>query len=304
MIYSALGVVFGMIGLYITAIQAPHLPPKETSDSSSSTTNHLESIKPVDDSYQSLSRERITVAQNLDKDSKELFNSIPTGNSVVPEFPQTISQPMTDSEQIEYKLLGLGVRTVSFLKIQVYVVGIYVATDDISILRNFILDRISPLATSLTENERNQLSGLLRDPDLSEKLWDTVLRESKCRMIIRIVPTRNTDFGHLRDGWVRGLTTRAQMFKWQDEEFGRSMSEFKKIFARGSVPKGQELTLLRGKASDLSVWYTGEGGSEYLGRVSDERISRALWLGYLAGKTVACEDARQNVIASLKEILK
>jgi hypothetical protein len=36
-----------------------------------------------------------------------------------------------------------------------------------------------------------------------------------------------------------------------------------------------------------------------IGVVEDERVSRALWLNYLAGKKVASEPARQNVVQGI-----
>ncbi|KAI0999122.1 hypothetical protein K3495_g9073 [Podosphaera aphanis] len=291
-----------MVGLYVTAMQAPPLPTTDTTSSSSSTTNQLDSIKPLDESLVRFSRERTVSTRNSNEKSSKPAEGVPTGSSVVPEFPQTVSQPVEGPNPLEYRLLGLGIRTVSFLRIQVYVVGIYVAVDDIPALRKTLISRVNPSASSLNENEKKELAKQLRDPEMSEQVWDNVLRENKCRTLIRISPTRNTDFGHLRDGWVRGLTACAHKHKWHDEEFGNSMNEFKKIFGRGSVPKGQELTLTRGYQGDLSVWYKGEGEPEYLGHITDERASRGIWLGYLAGKTVACEDARKNVITSLMEI--
>lgn len=35
------------------------------------------------------------------------------------------------------RLIGLGIRTVSFLKIKVYVVGMYIGEDDINVLKNW-----------------------------------------------------------------------------------------------------------------------------------------------------------------------
>jgi len=307
MVYSAIGVLCGMVGLYVTAIQIPLSP--ETHDektiAKSSTINRLDSRKRDDDTIMTLGREHKVVTKELGDVSKERDSFVSTGNSVVPEFPRALRL-----DQTEYQLLGLGIRTVSFLKIQVYVVGIYVAVDDISALQNKLIKRINPLATTLVVGEKDELKSMLNDPEKSEEIWDAILKDGACRMLIRIVPTRNTDFGHLRDAWVRSMTSRAQKVGWNDEKFGEDVAEFKRIFARGSVPKGTELILSRGKKGNLKVWYHDDGpshndnGINKLGELWDERVSRAVWLGYLAGRGVACEGAREGIVASLLKFVE
>jgi len=63
------------------------------------------------------------------------------------------------------------------------------------------------------------------------------------------------------------------------------------------VPKQKELLLSRDRKGKLAVWYDdGKNGAQRLGQVEDERISRAVWLNYLAGKTVASEGARKSIV--------
>ncbi|POS86295.1 hypothetical protein EPUL_003100 [Erysiphe pulchra] len=264
MVYSTIGVLCGMVGLYLTAIQVPLSPEiqAETTIPKPSTINRLDSRKRDEDQIMTLGREHRVITKEPGDESEERDNLVSTGNSVVPEFPRVLRLDQTSSlssDQPEYQLLGLGIRTVSFLKIQVYVVGIYVAADDIVALQKKLIKRINPLATALVVGERDELKSMLNNPEKSEEIWDTILKDGACRMLIRIVPTRNTDFGHLRDAWVRTMTSRAQKVGWDDEKFGESVAQFKRIFARGSVPKGTELILSRGKKGNLEVWYHGNG---------------------------------------------
>lgn len=296
-----------MVGLYLTAIQVPLSPETyaEKKKPNSSTINRLDSRKRDDESIMTIGREHKVVTKELGDISDERDSFVSTGNSVVPEFPRVLRH-----DQTEYQLLGLGIRTVSFLKIQVYVVGIYVAADDIIVLQNKFIKRINPLATTLVVDEKDELKSLLNDPEKGEDIWNTILKDGACRMLIRIVPTRNTDFGHLRDAWVRSLTSRAQKVGWDDEKFGKSVAQFKRIFARGSVPKGTQLILSRGKKGNLEVWYHGNdhgddvNGIDKLGELWDERVSRVVWLGYLAGKGVACEGAREGIVASVLKFVE
>ncbi|KAL9108198.1 MAG: hypothetical protein Q9187_008325, partial [Circinaria calcarea] len=225
-------------------------------------------------------------------------------------------------------LLGLGVRTVSFLSIQVYVVGLYIATPDIAALQSRLVRRVAgtETASALVPSEKEQLKRMLLDGEVSEEIWDTVLRDGGIRSVIRIVPTRNTDFAHLRDGWVRGITARSQerarrnavapapfpatatasgeettRESYDDVGFGQAIGTFKAVFGgagRKGVDKGKVLMLERDATGVLSAWVQGKDGEGYvkMGEVADERISRFVWLGYLAGKNVASEAARRSVV--------
>ena len=281
---------------------------------------------------------------------QDLAEQVPTGNSSVPEFPTTIrlpsasetnnkksGDPVALSEGDEYQLLGLGIRTVSFLSIQVYVVGLYVAKADITELQQRLVRMaIHPpaatsentaavsgtgadAATSLVPPERQQLKELLLDPERGDAIWSTILKEDGIRTAFRIVPTRNTDFMHLRDGWIRGITNRAQQKKaipgaaepseFQDASFGTSLNDFKAVFGGGhrkNVPKGQTLILRRDAHGALDALFQSAPAEpmQFMGRVTDERISRLVWLNYLAGKTVSSEGARKNIVDGLMTIVE
>lgn len=298
---------------------------------------------------------------------------VPTGNSTVPHFPKSIRLPRsvestasrpTEGRQVgdeikdsegameEYKLLGLGVRTVSILSIQVYVVGMYVAVSDLAALQQRLVRQgatpptSAPIndsaiaATSLVPGEREELKQLLLDPGKGEEVWDHLIRQQGVRTAFRIVPTRNTDFLHLRDGWVRSITGRAQKAnarvkelakaaaasgtsggggddvssvpavpesEFADDSFGVAVNDFKALLGGGvrkNVPKGQTLLLLRDGAGALEMLYQpGDAKSfTWLGEVQDERIGRLLWEGYLSGKTVASEGARKSIVDGMMSI--
>ncbi|GAO18558.1 uncharacterized protein UV8b_00834 [Ustilaginoidea virens] len=258
-----------------------------------------------------------------DEDGREI---VPTGNSVVPVFPRTmdirlpsaqestaaapIAASISDTAGTEFTLVGLGMRTVTFLGIQVYLVGFYVATKDIERLQHHLVKKINPLATTLIPSEKDALRKALRDAVEGEQTWDSVLRDAGCQSAFRIVPVRDTDFHHLRDGFVRAVQVRSARDKaYDDEAFGIAMRELKGLFNRGQVPKRKELLLTRDAAGKLAVMY-GEGdhktnnGKTLMGTVSDERLSRLLWLNYLAGSKVASEGARENIIEGIMEFVE
>ncbi|KAL2263518.1 hypothetical protein VTK26DRAFT_6419 [Humicola hyalothermophila] len=258
---------------------------------------------------------------------------VPTGNSTVPTFPLTLHLPSytapitadshpstsdssavatrtTEGGMTEYTLVGLGLRTVTFLNLQVYVVGYYVATADIAALQNALTKKVNPIATTLVPSEREQLRAALLDPAEGERTWDELLASGvPARSAFRVVPVRDTDFHHLRDGFVRAVQARAPGMKGgaDDEAFGEAMRQFRAVFNRGSVPKRKELLLVRDETGRLSIAYDGgkEGkGRKLIGVVEDERVSRALWLNYLAGKKVASEPARQDIVRGVMDFVE
>ncbi|KAK1566196.1 chalcone-flavanone isomerase [Colletotrichum navitas] len=257
-----------------------------------------------------------------DDEGREL---VPTGNKTVPTFPRTIDlslrQPhrddpaaapiaasVADSDGVEYTLVGLGIRTVTFLGIQVYMVGYYVATADVARLQRYLTQKIDPIATTLVPSERDSLKAKLLDPREGEATWSELLQEVGCRTAFRIVPVRDTDFPHLRDGFVRAITARSAADKaaYGDEAFGEAMREFKRLFNRGKLQKERELLLCRDGSGALEVILDDgrSSGRQTIGSVEDERVSRLLWLNWLAGKSVASEPARHSIVDGVMEFVE
>jgi hypothetical protein len=254
-----------------------------------------------------------------DQEGREI---VPTGNKTIESFPRTLELQVGVSDDqetktgVEYTLVGVGTRTVTFLGFEVYVVGYYIATHDIAAIQARLVKEINPIATTLVPSERDELKRRLLDPVQGEELWLEILKDVKPRSAMRIVPVRNTDFPHLRDGFVRAITARSQVHKeeYNDEAFARSMTEFRTLFNRGKVPAKGELILVRDEKGCLTILY--DDGKQQkqktereevlgtIGRVTDERISRALWLNYLAGKAVASEPARKNIVEGIMEFVE
>lgn len=272
---------------------------------------------------------------------------VPTGTSTVPFFPRKIWLPRTGAvndgksptlpagtgipdQDEEYQLLGLGIRTVSFLSIQVYVVGLYVAHSDLSKLQEKIVHAVAaPGASTLVQGEKGDLKQLLLEDQGSEDIWSSVLKETGLKSALRIVPTRSTNFGHLRDGWVRTITARSKGPEFTDAGFEPSVGQFKAIFGGRQLQKGKALLLGRAADGSLGAWVEeeepgtkaiavgaaatpsqAEGDKSnparmvWIGGVNDERISRLVWLGYLAGGKVASEGARRSVVDGVMELVE
>ncbi|KAK5046919.1 hypothetical protein LTR84_007273 [Exophiala bonariae] len=257
---------------------------------------------------------------------------VPTGTSTIPTFPKTIHLPSTapasspaaanepnngQQSSVEYQLVGLGVRTVSILSIQVYVVGLYIAVSDIAALQERLVHSVAAadVATTLVPGEKKTLREKLLDKDEGEDLWNAIIRDGNLRTAFRIVPTRATDFMHLRDGFVRGVTARSAHFasdrqdlSFQDESFGQALNEFKSVFggtARRKLPKGEVLLLSRDARGTMGVYSEDNTGTRvHMGEVADERVGRLLALNYLAGAQVSSEPLRKSVIDGVLEFVE
>ena len=259
----------------------------------------------------------------------EQIELVETGTSSVPHFPRTIYLPTTsDSQTIvdasqpgapenpgnidnkeEYTLVGLGIRTVMW--IQVYVVGLYIRTTDISALQLQLIHHVNPIASTLVPAEKDDLRKKLLDPIQSREIWTQLLQVPGAKTAWRVTPTRNTDFSHLRDGFVTGISKRTAEAKtlakgaeteYESDSFGQSIADFKGVFKGGKAPKGSILIMLRDVQGAMEVLFHakpddgGRNDMEKLGKVRDERISRLIWLGYLGGDRVSSEAARRGVV--------
>ncbi|KAH0564766.1 hypothetical protein GP486_001849, partial [Trichoglossum hirsutum] len=184
--YAASGALACMVAIWVLATSVELPPNAEKNDASAS-------------SAEALGGKDVVVVNGREAEE------VSTGTSAVPSFPKTISLSNEQGTKTEYRLLGLGVRTVSFLKIQVYIAGLYVAESDIPALQAALIRQLPSSAA----DERERLREMLLDPEKSEEVWSRALKSGGFSTLWRIVPTRATDFMHLRDGWVRGITSRS-----------------------------------------------------------------------------------------------
>ena len=259
-------------------------------------------------------KRKIVVRDDLGREA------VPTGVSTIETFPRTVelmppqcNSISTDatatapqSATTEYMLVGLGLRTVTMFRIQAYLVGLYIAKDDVARLQKHLIRRINPTATTLVPSECDSLRHALLDHARGENEWDALLRETGCRTLFRIIPVRDTSLSHMRDAFVTAATSRGSQRGYMDQEFGNTVGEFKRFFGRGSAAKGQEILLCRDGSGQLVVMF-GDGKSSIrkkLGTVVDERFSRILWLNYLSGKKVASEQARTNIVHGVVELVE
>jgi len=208
-------------------------------------------------------------------------------------FPKSLKLTHSDSN---LQLVGLGVRTVSFLRIQVYCAGLYASPDALRCLhrvqgwQNYTSDKLMRKPTSPEEVQGEQL---MRN-----------LMQYPVELAMRIVPTRNTDFAHLRDGLYRAVIGRMKLNNDLKEEeateITAALDTFKSFFPKASVKKGESMVLLRTKEGHLAVEYEGKT----LGILKNQWISRELLLSYFADKNPISERSKENIAQGFEQILK
>lgn len=135
------------------------------------------------------------------------------------------------------RLVGLGVRSVTFIGIRVYVAGVYVDERAVQEPRTV--------------------------PEDLETLFARWI-EDGVACAVRIMPVRGTDFGHLRDGLVRAVNVRAKdarkpesayaLTELAEERLARNVRDLKALFPRGSVPKGQHLDLVVERGAERGTY--------------------------------------------------
>ena len=232
---------------------------------------------------------------------------VPTGHRTVKHFPLTVYFPNADpaGPDVEYTLIGLGIRNVSFLQISVYVVGFYVATQDIAGLQERLVKKVNPLASTLIPCERETLKKMLHDPSSGgEALWVNALFPA--RTALRVVPVRDTNFPHLRDGFMRAIASRGDPQQARDEEFRAHLREFKNSFSRGKLASASELLIQRDPSGKLRLSYVdskGSGRRVHMGAVDEARISAPLFLNYLSGR-VASPSARESIVQGVMDFVE
>lgn len=104
-------------------------------------------------------------------------------SSKVEPFPKRVNNSLLGDNI----LLGHGVREVSFLKMQVYALGVYVDAQDLKIVEE---------APKLED----------------DSVWDMILNRG-VKFTARICAVRNTDMSHLRDGFIRTIRNSARFKK-------------------------------------------------------------------------------------------
>ncbi|KAF8926596.1 Altered inheritance of mitochondria protein 18 mitochondrial [Dissophora ornata] len=201
------------------------------------------------------------------------------------EFPLTI--PSEDGSPA--RLLGLGVRKITFLKVQVYVVGLYAKVSD--------LDDHNSRLRALPEVQKFQKA----DQESADAAFKAII-ETPIELILRISPVRNTNGPHLRDGFTRSLTAAAREQKLSEPENQEAMEgimEFKNLFPKGKIDAKQALLFKKSPDGSMTV----QLDNEVLGTIRNRWLIETFFFGYLQGGHPLSEKARDSIAEGIQNLL-
>lgn len=227
-------------------------------------------------------------------------------------FPLSISVPQDvfSSGSDQLRLIGLGVRTVTFLSVRVYVAGLYMDAKAIDVLKSSS-DWKGFEASWMSSKEKNQTGEALI----------SALLDQNITCAIRIVPVRPTDYNHLKGGLSRAIQGRAKAARKAnllspdaDQALSNSIQELGDAFPRATLAKGRTLDMVispasSGKPGFLDLTLIEDG--KIFGRVKAPSyaekqftVPRQMLLAYLADKDEISKPFKQSVIEGIEKITR
>ncbi|KJE95140.1 hypothetical protein CAOG_08907 [Capsaspora owczarzaki ATCC 30864] len=171
-------------------------------------------------------------------------------------------------------LVGTGVRTVTFLQVQVYAIGLYVP--DSAGLKLAI------------QRHRDQL--------VPSTAAETLIN-LKQPLSIRLVAVRNPDIKHLREALGRAMAARLKHIQDPVERAGAQMAvdQFKALFPQGKIAPGDAVDFVLRPDGVLQLSLRGES----LGTVASKFVQTSILDTYIGASSVSLE-AQRNFLSGLQ----
>ncbi|CAK7891947.1 hypothetical protein CAAN1_19S00782 [[Candida] anglica] len=218
--------------------------------------------------------------------------SISVDSSVDP-FPVELTASSNPNVHTDYQLLGHGTRTVTFLRIKVYGIGLYLAQQDV------------PKVKKVLESVDN-VSEVLDNSETAEVLVGQLL-DDHVRFTARICPVRNTDFTHLKDGLIKSILSHpiAKDAKTRDQ-VGEGLEQLRSVFQghKGSVPKNHLLWIEVLQNGSVSFTYqdTKTNTRKVLGQVENPSVGKILFLQYMASTQPLSDPLRKSCVQGYAQL--
>lgn len=209
-----------------------------------------------------------------------------TVDSSISPFPTEITSK-NSTVSSPHSLIASGVRSVTFVGFKVYGVGLYVSTKD--------EPKIATTVQQYVKKYGRDASDLLNDKEISQEIVADI--SESVPFAIRITPVRNTDFGHLRDGFVKSILA-SPMAKTIREEVAEGIQQLRAVFLgfKGSVPKDHSMWVVS-RDGKLTISYEEkEGKFKELGTVNEPSIGKVLLVLYLSSVKPLSEPLRKDFV--------
>ncbi|KAI5476375.1 lactoylglutathione lyase Glo1 [Pseudohyphozyma bogoriensis] len=212
---------------------------------------------------------------------------------------------LTSSGGQKLVLVGTGVRTVSFLSVRVYAVGLYIGEQAMEGVRSGTIKGFEDYRpTKMFPPFPKAVTGEPA-PLVGEALVAQVL-DTRTDAAVMIIPLRSTSLTHLRDAFGRALVARIKLPHVADklspdalESATAALTDLRNLFPNKALPKGSPCTVLLNGSKGALTFTTTEAKDaskvEVLGTINDLTLSRQLFLSYFSDGGVISEELRASV---------
>ncbi|GMM29510.1 Aim46 protein [Martiniozyma asiatica (nom. inval.)] len=231
----------------------------------------------------------------------------------VDPFPRFINSPLSTVNE----LVGYGIREVSFLKFQVYALGLYVAKEDTPLIKQILDSKFleSIYETDLRATHEENLKCALGNPEISNVLARNLIT-SGVKFSARICAVRNTDLSHLRDGFIRTIMnnpTYKEMMNSDDESLGEritnGLDELRNCFNANKMNAKKNSLLFMEMTKSQGIKITvqvAKGDSRadpiVIGEVKEPLIAELLFESYLGAKKPLIRSVQETSVNYILEL--
>ncbi|KAF3988246.1 hypothetical protein FT663_03452 [Candidozyma haemuli var. vulneris] len=226
--------------------------------------------------------------------SKKGLEGVDLDKSIDP-FPTELTRANCSVVDKVQRLVASGMRSVTFISFKVYAVGLYVPTKDEPQISTTV-------AQYMRSNPGKTAEELLGDKQLSQEILENM--SQRINYTIRITPVRNTDFGHLRDGFVKTILA-CPLAKTKREEVATGIEQLRAAFQgfKGSVPKNHSLYLVT-ENNQITMHYVGNKGEvRTLGKITEPSIAQVLFVSYFSSAKPISEQLRKDFVSYVTSTL-
>lgn len=244
------------------------------------------------------SYEKVQSDSNIQDDAQ---NTVNVDSSVTP-FPTKLGPP-TFPLSTEYSLLGYGFRSVTFVSFRVYALGIYIADQDKPLVPTVLDSNFMSTAfidTDPSKSHSENVKQALDNPSKSGVLIGNLL-DGGARMLAKLTPVRNTDFNHLRDGFIRTILNHPEA-KNNQEKLSAGLEELRQAFTeKGKVAKDDDLLVELQANGALQFLYYNRKKDQVLtmGRVDEPLVGKYLFSQYMSGPKPLSPSTKESVAAHI-----
>lgn len=223
-------------------------------------------------------------------------------DGAVSPFPVKLGPPKLPLST-EYSLLGYGFRSVTFISFKVYALGIYIADQDRHLVPDVLDSKFLSTAfidTDASKSHKENVKQALDDPEKSTLLVGNLL-DSGVRMAAKLTPIRNTDFNHLRDGFIRTILNHPEA-KNNQETLSAGLEELKQAFSeKGRVAKDDDLVVELQANGGLQFFYFNRKKDQVttMGHVNEPLVGKLLFSQYMSGPKPLSPSAKESVASHL-----